>query len=187
MLALRPDALYSKRRLCQLAKLCHPDTAPHLAPGLPRAARLERYRLAVAAHQLLRDPARRRLYDAHGIGWPAAARAWPNVAVRNATWEDWERWRAARHPEPTYMSNGVFAALVVLLCIVAALAQAGRADTEGALAVECERRRHAAIGHDMRRSTLAAAGRSKDDRVDSFLRDRENVAYGYVLPRHEPP
>ncbi|PNY24949.1 Methylglutaconyl-CoA hydratase, mitochondrial [Tolypocladium capitatum] len=211
-------APYTKRRFYQLVKLYHPDT--HHCPGAPsssptssavsassppdlsHAARLERYRLVVAANNLLSDPSRRRLYDTHGIGWTdghrapslrEADRAWrhqPGNAARNATWEDWERWHEAREGrgrEPKHMSNGVFAALVVAMCTVGAMAQANRAETSAAQVVGLTQRRDAAIGQEMRKNTMVSAGRSKDERVDSFLRDRENVAYESAPGRYDGP
>lgn len=212
-------APYTKRRFYQLVKLYHPDTHHHhhraasfspaaasapssSAPGLSHAARLERYRLVVAANNLLSDPSKRRLYDTHGVGWTdghrapslrEADRAWrhqPGNAAQNATWEDWERWheaREGRRREPTYMSNGMFAALVVAMCTVGAMAQAGRAETSGAQVVEFSHQRNAAIGQEMRKNTMVSRGRSKDERVDSFLRDRENVAYDFAPGRYEEP
>ncbi|KYK54831.1 Hsp40 co-chaperone Jid1 [Drechmeria coniospora] len=230
ILDLPRDAPYAKQRFIQLVKLYHPDTEHHdghhlgpssssssptflpsasvsasasaSAPRLPRAIRLERYRLVVAANDLLGDPAKRRLYDLHGVGWSHghgapnlrdADRAWrhrPNSAARNATWEDWERWyevRSGKPREPTYMSNGLFATLVVAMCMVGALAQANRAESSGADFVEYAQQRNADIGHQMRRDGMARAGRSKDERVDSFLKDRENVAYDYVSSRYDEP
>ncbi|UNI17466.1 J domain-containing protein 1 [Purpureocillium takamizusanense] len=169
--------------------------------SLSSATRLERYRLVVAANLLLSDPTKRRLYDIHGIGWtttPDAAptlrdadRAWrhqPGNAANNATWEDWERWHEARQGhrrEPLYMSNGLFATLVVIMCMVGAMAQANRAEASGAQFVEFTQERNAAIGRQMMKESMAAAGRSKDERVDTFLRERENVSYDYVPSRFD--
>ena len=83
------------------------------------------------------------------------------------------------------MSNGLFATLVVMMCMVGAMAQANRAETSGTQFVEFTQERNAAIGRQMMKESMAAAGRSKDERVDSFLRERENVSYDYVPSRHD--
>ncbi len=111
---------YAKARFYELVKLYHPDSSHHGPDGLAPAARLERYRLVVAANGILGDPARRRAYDLYGAGWETAHaglsrdeqcrhrdRSWrhaPGSAANNATWEDWERWQHARdgrRPAPT--------------------------------------------------------------------------------------
>ena len=64
------DRPYSRRRFIELVKLYHPDRRP--ASGhhpVAHSVRVERYRLAVAAHEILNDPARRRAFDACGAGW----------------------------------------------------------------------------------------------------------------------
>lgn len=201
----RSDA-YSKRRFYQLAKLYHPDTSfddshrPALG-GLSRAARLERYRLVVAAHDLLSDPHRRRLYDCHGLGWPRGPLErrhkdddWhrhPGSPARNATWEDWERWREARdgrRPEPVYMSNGIFATLVVAACLAATAAQLHRAESSAARTVDAAHRQHQTIGQEMARNSFIAVGRTRDQRLDNFLRERElSLGRDQALPADNLP
>lgn len=114
------DASYSKSRYYELVKLYHPDRASIRSDDLPRPVKLERYRLIVAAHTILSDPAKRSAYDRFGAGWNGKAevggrqtwhhpepagpfsRSWgdPSDPIwQNATWEDWERfyeWRAAK-------------------------------------------------------------------------------------------
>ncbi|KAK2595399.1 J domain-containing protein 1 [Conoideocrella luteorostrata] len=198
---IQRGAPYTKRRFYQLVKLYHPDTrGPAASTGsssadqLSNAARLERYRLVVAANDILSDPQKRRLYDHHGIGWidghrshdlREADEAWrhqPGNASRNATWEDWERWRDARDGKPgetMYMSNGVFAALVVCLCMIGALAQMNRAESVGEQYVDFVQQKDSAIGRKIRENTVAASGRTKDERVGSFLRERENLLFDF--------
>lgn len=87
------------------------------------------------------------------------------------------------------MSNGLFASLVVMMCMVGALAQMNRAGESGAEFMEQRDRSDRAIGQQMARKTMRAAGRSKDERVDEFLRERENVSYQFVPARYDdiPP
>ncbi|OAA82192.1 Heat shock protein DnaJ [Akanthomyces lecanii RCEF 1005] len=206
---------YTKRRFHQLVKLYHPDmtppsttttTASSSFSSLSRAARTERYRLVVAANDLLSDPSKRQLYDLHGAGWTRGHapnlrerdRDWrhqPNSPARNATWEDWEAWHHEQRrrqyggdpPRPVYMSNGLFATLVVAMCFVGAMAQKNRAMAVGEQYVEFVEDRNADIGRAMQRTTSAAAGRSREERIDSFVRDRENVAYRYRPGRYDAP
>ncbi|PFH57639.1 hypothetical protein XA68_14764 [Ophiocordyceps unilateralis] len=121
VLGMPRDSPYSKARFYQLVKLYHPDShACSSSSALPPAVRLERYRLVVAAHDILSDPAKRRLYDLHGLGWlhhgchselaPHRQQSepvrrtqpdplWrhrPGSAANNATWEDWVAWHEAR-------------------------------------------------------------------------------------------
>lgn len=182
----------------------HPSSpAATTASSLPKSTLLERYRLVIAAHTLLSSPTARRLYDAHNVGWTGdraptpqesvrrAEHAWrdqPGNAARNATWEDWERWHNARDGKPTeplYVSNGFFATLIVLACMVGAFAQMSRAEMSGAEYLEMKHAANVAIGRDVARTTLVATGRTKDERVDHFLRDRENLAYAFSPGRYE--
>ncbi|KAL6870476.1 hypothetical protein J3F83DRAFT_736469 [Trichoderma novae-zelandiae] len=220
-------AVYDKRRFYHLVKLYHPDTHDHhhdrhhhhhhqnqstsspSSPSsssniksLPPATRLERYRMVVAANELLSSPPKRRLYDTHGLGWshgdqPPSLRdidrSWRHQqgsAANNATWEDWERWREAQQgggkaSEPVYMSHGAFASIVVLMCLVGAIAQTNRAEATGAQYVGWAADHSADIGGRLRSNGSAVAGLSKDERVDYFLRERENVNFQFVPSKDE--
>jgi hypothetical protein len=81
------------------------------------------------------------------------------------------------------MPNGLLAILVATACVAAAMVQGSRAESAGVYYVESQAQQHAAIGNDVRRSAQASAGLTQDQRVDRFLRDRENVAYAF-MPRH---
>lgn len=203
--AMKSDAPYTKHRFYQLVKVYHPDRHNH-APNtdnITHKTRLERYRLIVAANDLLSDPSKRQLYDVHGVGWTGgrpqtlnetvrnADRAWRHragSAAHNATWEDWERWydaRDGRVKDPLYMSNGLFATLVVAMCMIGAFAQMSRADQYGADLVEMKNQSNLAIGQQVARRNTIAAGRSKDERVDMFLKDRENLNYAFQPGKYD--
>ncbi|KAF5027277.1 hypothetical protein F66182_620 [Fusarium sp. NRRL 66182] len=203
--SMKVDAPYTKHRFYQLVKVYHPDRHSHTPDidKIPHTTRLERYRLIVAANDLLSDPSKRQLYDDYGVGWSGgrpqsihetfrnADRAWRHKAgsaAHNATWEDWERWydaRDGRAKDPLYMSNGLFATIVVVMCMIGAFAQMSRADQYGADLMEMKNQSNLAIGQQVARRNTVAAGRSKDERVDMFLRDRENLTYAFEPGRYD--
>ncbi|KAJ4024293.1 J domain-containing protein 1 [Fusarium irregulare] len=203
--SMKSDAPYTKHRFYQLVKVYHPDRHSHTPDidNIPHAIRLERYRLIVAANDLLSDPSKRQLYDVHGVGWTGgkpqtlnetvrnADRAWRHKAgsaANNATWEDWERWydaREGRVPGPMYMSNGVFATVVVCMCMIGAFAQMSRAEQYGADLMEMKAQSNLAIGQQVAHRNMIAAGRSKDERVDMFLKDRENLNYAFQPGKYD--
>ncbi|RFU77762.1 hsp40 co-chaperone jid1 [Trichoderma arundinaceum] len=212
VLGVPKGAVYDKRQFYHLVKLYHPDThdhhhhhssssssTPHIKK-LPHSTRLERYRMIVAANELLSNSSKRRMYDAYGLGWSHGDRAtslrdidknWRHQegsAANNATWEDWERWREAQEGKssgPVYMSHGAFASILVLMCLVGAMAQTNRADTSGAQYVGWAADQSSEIGGRLRRNGTAVAGLSKDERVDYFLKERENVNYQFVPSKYE--
>ena len=152
---LEKTAPYSKRRFYELVKLYHPDrhghccNIPHI-DCLSPDAKMRRYRLVVAANDILSDPSRRTAYDQFGAGWsghpdfggtasnsgPAMRPRWSgfhdnNSPASNATWEDWERWhqRNSRGAQaPVYISNGGFITLVAFVAVFSAFSQASRVD-----------------------------------------------------------
>lgn len=152
---LRQGSPYSKGRFCELVKLYHPDRKGHNhdLPGvdhLPQAVRLERYRLVIAANDILSDPIKRSAYDQCGAGWNGrperknsgeygfkhqgwtsspgyeAWRKWPDdwSPHQNATWEDWERWYSYRSGKRGKQMP-VFVANGAFISMVAALAAIG--------------------------------------------------------------
>ncbi|KAL8683976.1 MAG: hypothetical protein Q9186_000006 [Xanthomendoza sp. 1 TL-2023] len=150
---LHKAAPYSKRRFYQLVKLYHPDRHGHGCnipgiDGLSPDIKMKRYRLVVAAHDILSDPARRKAYDLWGAGWnshgdiggaahnrdPTIKTRWSgfhdnNSPAGNATWEDWEKWYrrdAADHQAPVYWSNGEFISYVSFVVLLMAIWQASR-------------------------------------------------------------
>ncbi|CZT09690.1 related to J domain-containing protein 1 [Rhynchosporium agropyri] len=209
----RKGSPYSKRRFYELVKLYHPDRHDHIiaSNGLSYATKLERYRLVVAANDILSDPIKRSAYDCYGAGWNGApdvkkprdasdpASSWGGSNAwgwgggtegpsQNATWEDWERWyqRDAKGPqEPRYVSNSAFVGLIVAFAFIGGIGQVTRAGTYGVSFVEQRDALHNNISKDLirrRKETTTAYG-SREERIDSFLRQRDPVGYGVVDPK----
>lgn len=189
---------YSKKTFYQLVKLYHPDRHAHTSNQngfLSRSVKLERYRLVVAANDILSDPTKRRAYDLYGAGWGGksdmsntayreADRAWraqAGTAAHNATWEDWERWhwennsrrdRAGRS-EPRYMSNGLFVMTICVFVLLGGWGQATRAGSHGMYLVEMQEKKDSHISEEMWRRRKEKAMLTREDRVENFLRSRE--------------
>ncbi|RYP08299.1 hypothetical protein DL765_008841 [Monosporascus sp. GIB2] len=173
---------------------------------LSHAVRLERYRLVIAANDILCDPGKRRAYDLYGAGWAGklgmennmreADRAWrkqPGNASMNATWEDWERWYEERNGEkrkqsPLYMSNELFVAVLCAIAIFGSMGQARRASTQSMNLIEMRDQKHEAISHDMRQRQGELASLDRQERVENFLRQREGWALASSMSNQtEPP
>ncbi|KAM0525398.1 hypothetical protein ACHAPE_000102 [Trichoderma viride] len=167
---------------------------------LPHATRLERYHMIVAANELLSNSSKRRMYDAYGLGWSHGDgvttlrdidRNWRHqqgTAANNATWEDWEHWRdaqAGKAGEPVFMSHGAFATIVVMLCVVGAIAQTNRAENSSTVYSGWVADQNSNVGRRLQRNEIMAAGLNKDERVNHFLRERENVSYQFVPTKFE--
>ena len=137
------EAPYSKARYYDLVKIYHPDRPCHghpLCRDISPEVRLHRYRLVVAAHEILSDPRRRRVYDQFGAGWNYRTGTsddeiakWENLMHRrhgpiyaNATWEDWERYyHPGGNPEKQQQSvdQRAFTTLLVLLTLFGSAVQ----------------------------------------------------------------
>ncbi|KAI0890988.1 hypothetical protein F4806DRAFT_484239 [Annulohypoxylon nitens] len=198
------SAPYSKSKFYELVKLYHPDRHQHTHHHHPlsHTTRLERYRLIVAANQILSDPTKRRAYDLYGSGWGGARsmenmyreadKSWrdmPGNASMNATWEDWERWYRERdgkkeEQQPIYMSNGLFASILCMFVVVGSLGQARRATSSSTNLVEMRDEHHEAISHAMRQRQHDQAPLGRQERIERFLRQREEWAL--VSPPHAP-
>ncbi|KAK7739773.1 J domain-containing protein 1 [Cytospora paraplurivora] len=180
---------YNKKTFHQLVKLYHPDRHQHTTHlPLSHATKIERYRLIVSANDILSDPAKRRSYDLYGAGWGLqgdmrnkyreAEQMWrsqPDSAANNATWEDWERWHARQKQKqdgkaPVYdSSNQAFTFMIVGLLLIATF---GRMTMGFHVADLQEKQLHATSG-DMRQIRERKGLLSKEDRIDSFLKERE--------------
>ncbi|RFU28381.1 hypothetical protein B7463_g7946, partial [Scytalidium lignicola] len=186
---------YSKRRFYELVKLYHPDRHDHTRHnGLSYATKLERYRLVVAANDILSDPAKRGAYDRWGAGWNGhpgvatrrdswdstdKASTWnsPQGPSQNATWEDWEKWyqRDSKPQEPIFTSNSAF---VVLVASFIAIGIFGQAQLLGSSTMNLLQNRdefNEKVSEELmrrRRETLSSFG-NRDERIHSFLIQRD--------------
>ncbi|KAI2616756.1 hypothetical protein GGR54DRAFT_608796 [Hypoxylon sp. NC1633] len=202
----RKTAPYSKARYYELVKIYHPDRHQHATSNpLSHSAQLERYRLIVAANQILSDPTKRRAYDLYGAGWGghqsidsihrAADRSWrdvPGNPSMNATWEDWERWYherdgGKREPQqPVYMSNQLFAGVLCFFVIVGSFGQARRASSKTMTLVDMREQKHVAISEDMKKQQNEQAVLDRRERIERFLRQREGWAYASWITSQGP-
>ena len=206
ILGLARDAPYNKARYFQLAKLYHPDLH-HNTPddGISHVTKLERYRLVVAANDIISNPQKRRMYDLYGFGWDdhvdpiarhrAAEKAWrqePGNASMNATWEDWERWHQDRNgsgekQELNFASNGAFMGIIGLFLIVGAWSQMTRAGTNSMTLMDMRDQEHAALSKELQRRQTATADMSRRGRIDNFIRQREFERWAHDPPGHGLP
>lgn len=204
ILQCRKGDAYTKHRFYALVKLYHPDRG-HLSPAiaqLPLHVRLERYRMLVAAHDILSDAEKRKAYDAWGHGWaghhhtPAAsqhnewhydARRWTTDPRTNATWEDWERWhyensgaKDSSNARTIQMSNFTFMALLFAFVSIGGVVQGTRFTTFNNSVIERRDQIHREASMEYRRSrnaTLSASG-DRDERIRTFLEHRESTIMG---------
>lgn len=143
ILRQEPAAPYSKWRYYELVKLYHPDLQSDDRRNFKNVSdevRLQRYRLIVAAHEILSNPEKRAAYDRDGTGWhshpdhpdsktDSKAYAWAadNDAsiFNNGTWEDWEKYHNRNKPKQVQMvSHGTFISFMLLLVLFGGFAQA---------------------------------------------------------------
>ena len=216
ILHLHPRAHYTKHTFYKLVKIYHPDRTHCQGPDevekyghihrLPGSLKMERYRLVVAAHEILSDPTKRRAYDRYGSGWngrlshevftsswrqsqenPSETK-WSGFDTndspfRNATWEDWERWynRHRVKPQPLYASNGAFVSLVALALLVGGVAQGMQVDKHTEFYNEQAEKRHqiASRALQQHRAVVQESTGDVEERVTGFLRAREGGGYGF--------
>ncbi|KAI4245729.1 MAG: hypothetical protein L6R40_002257 [Gallowayella cf. fulva] len=198
---LQKAAPYSKRRFYQLVKLYHPDRHGHCCnipdiDGLSHDIKMKRYRLVVAANDILSDPSRRRAYDLWGAGWnshadiggaaynrdPSTKTRWSgyhdkNSPAHNATWEDWEKWYRrdmADHQSPVYCSNGEFVSFVAFVVFLSAIWQASRVDGHQKRFNEQVELIHNDASKDLHQRRTDTRGLSSNDKaILRFVRARD--------------
>ncbi|KAH4077330.1 hypothetical protein HBH98_195640 [Parastagonospora nodorum] len=212
ILKCRQGELYTKQRFYALVKLYHPDRcqASPIA-HLPLHVRLERYRMLVAAHDILSDMEKRKAYDTWGHGWaghhrtpssPARQewdfdrRRWATDPRSNATWEDWERWRHDNEgaPDPDgrtiQLSNFAFMSLIFAFISIGGVVQGTRFSTFNSSVIERRDQIHREASTTLQRSHNATMGGDRDERIRTFLDHREaqlagEVSYQRLLPPAE--
>lgn len=205
---------YSKQRFYELVKIYHPDRHdPDLNGEFSYDVKLERYRLVVAANDILSDPVKRSAYDCYGAGWNGMpdvrsprdnsdstsqwgsynGRGWdggPGGPSQNATWEDWERWyqRDSQGPQkPRYVSNSAFVALIVMFAALGVIGQATRLGSYSMNFIEQRDALHNDISKDLirrRKETTTGFG-SREERIHQFLKQRDPYGYGVADAREE--
>lgn len=206
-------APYSKAKYYELAKQYHPDRYTDQGEdldenGLSRTTKLERYRLVVAANDILSNPVKKREYDQFGLGWAtselrdlneelrAKDQAWrtaPNSPAMNSSWEDWERWRQRRDgttppkQEPIFMSNGGFVILICACVVVVVWFQASQASQRSGRVMEARDRMHQVSSDNLRNTRMRGAALSQDSRVQLFLHKREFGDNPFEPTGHSPP
>jgi hypothetical protein len=198
------SAPYSKACFYELVKLYHPDRNGQILSGvMSDSTRLERYRLVVAANEILSNPAKRRAYDLYGAGWGRvrsmdasstreADRNWrkrPGNPSMNATWEDWERWHAERDgtaskQQALYMSNEMFVLALCAVVIIISIAHGKTANTTATHLKEMQDERHWAIRYDMARRGTEMYGLTRHERIETFLRQRDGWDFSAASTSH---
>lgn len=133
------EAPYTKTRFYDLVKIYHPDRPCNdhpLCRNLSPEVRLQRYRLVVAANEILSDPNKRAAYDLHGIGWslhpPRPMASWSRPGYNgagpiyaNATWEDWERWHNRHQGQQRHVvDHRMMTKAIILLTLFGGAVQA---------------------------------------------------------------
>lgn len=188
---------YSKQRYYDLVKIYHPDRPCNehpLCKNITPEVRLHRYRIIVAAHEILSDPNRRAAYDQFGTGWSHSPKRYNTVAdataewgpygptiYANATWEDWERWHNRDGgKQQTVVDHRTFLRLIFLLTLFGGAVQASWISQ---LNAGYEQRLREVSEDSMRflngrRQQTVEQMPSNDARVQSFLIRRDPTGSG---------
>ncbi|EAS32649.3 uncharacterized protein CIMG_03673 [Coccidioides immitis RS] len=206
---LERTAPYSKRLFYELAKIYHPDRPCNghpLCKDLPESVRMHRYRVIVAAHELLSDPSKRAAYDRYGDGWHQRrelfgvhAKKEPRQSTtvrythgrknsgedifRNATWEDWQEFYEKRDGRPKQaqtVSHSTFASFLFLLALFGGIGQAITVGKYSTFVQDKVKSVNEKCGQllDGRRHDTREHMSSQDARVQSFLMKRDPSGYG---------
>ncbi|KAF4994237.1 hypothetical protein FDECE_13176 [Fusarium decemcellulare] len=190
ILGVESGKTYDKENFLHLVKLYHPDLNGQnsFTRFLPPATRSERYRLIVAAHELLSDPSKRKMYELYNVGWifkQAAGEAalqssspvWPTSTSYTSPANTRPAGRTGQYyttmrQEPMYMSNGAFAVILLMIAMVGVIAQNERARTSRWQHKQLELALHGSILENLQDLILSSQDKVKDERVLEFLARR---------------
>ncbi|KAI6244884.1 hypothetical protein HI914_06854 [Erysiphe necator] len=193
---------YSKQRFYELVKLYHPDRYElnSEVSKLSSETRLERYRLVVAANNILADPVKRNAYDRYGAGWngnpdilkngrAASNRGFsggprsydgPDGLNQNATWEDWEKWytRDAPPQDPIYVSNAAFFGIILIFALLGGIGQATRASSNSFSFMEQRNALHNKVSLELMNIRKESTNCSiQEERIHRFMKNRDPTGY----------
>jgi len=80
ILGMQKGQPYHKMRFYNLVKTYHPDLKMTSSSRLSKDTQIQRFRLVVAAHEILSDDRKRAVHDTHGIGWLSGS---PDATLNN--------------------------------------------------------------------------------------------------------
>lgn len=224
---LDKNAIYPKKHFYELVKLYHPDrhlSEPNLSEKTPlsRDVRNERYRLVVAANEILSDPVKRSAYDKYGSGWGENMKKSRSETVsnyhyryhyryryryhakwsgfyaddspmKNATWEDWERWYQ-RHNQETHrpsvhFSHESFLFMAVALASLVGVLQAKQmgATSFASPAVHFDSMTGECNKNIESRRAISRESESNHHRLHRFLESRAPHGGGTLKPKDDIP
>ncbi|KAM5356783.1 hypothetical protein ACJ41O_003429 [Fusarium nematophilum] len=179
ILGVRAGNPYDKETFRQLVKVYHPDLLgqnPAIS-NLSFATRLERYRLIIAANELLSDPKKRNMYDLHNVGWvfkdgSLKGGSVPTANAYTGAYGSTPHYKPMRQ-EPIYASNGAFAILLAIVAMAGAIMQNERARASRQRHKTLDLALHHSILRDLQDVILPAEDSCKDERVLEFLARRQ--------------
>lgn len=183
ILGIGRGVAYSKANFNHLVKIYHPDASyseletKHLSP----AVRLERYRLIVAAHNLLSDPRKRHGYESHNLGWIYPSSSTTQTPMKSDEWSNSSTQDSSHSPlsplsqQPIYTSNAAFALMLVTLSMLGAVLQYRRMARTRREAKRLEVLLSDALQEEIRAWASILQGQSRDDRILAFLARRHGV------------
>ncbi|MBE7181059.1 MAG: hypothetical protein INR71_07600, partial [Terriglobus roseus] len=101
--------------------------------------------------------------------------------MRNATWEDWERWYRrndeAPPQSPRYLSNAAFISVIVMFAALGGVGQATRANAYGQTVLDQRKGLNDKTHADLMRARATAKGATRDEKIERFLQRADPAVY----------